>query len=281
MIIGELLPNGTVKIVRDEHSIARLGAGVDSTRMISREGIERAVAILKNYRNICGEMEVQAIRAVGTSALRDASNRGDVCEALADAIGQPIYVINGGLEARLSFSGATDGSGKPAMVIDIGGGSTEITAGCNNRIEFNTSINIGAVRLTERFFPELPASPANIDLCFKFILKKLPKEIPHYPMAVVAGTPATLASILLGGFSAKDVHGFRLTSEAVASLAQRLLCLPIDEIVKIPGVHAQRADILPTGALILKAVLELYKYDFCTVNLYGLRYGVLKDMLKK
>lgn len=280
LTVGERLPDCTVRILRDEHSIARLGAGVDAAGNIGREAIGRAAEILRRYRNICDEADVNLVAAVGTSALRDAANRDEVCAELGSVIGTEIRIIDGETEAALSFSGSVE-CAESAIVLDIGGGSTEIIAGRGGTIEYRTSMNIGAVRLTERFFGSFPPAPEMVAAVSEAISEQLPVGIPAYPMTAVAGTPTTLAAIALElqVFSPEKVHNFHLTLETVRSLAEMLLRKPLPEILALPGVHPQRADILPAGALILKVAMEKFGYSHCTVSTRGLRFGVLEEML--
>lgn len=280
MLIGEE-QNGVLKIIRDEHSIARLGEGVDAFKTIQPQAIERAVMILKKYREICDKLGVSQIRAVATSAMRDAKNREEVCENFKNILKKDIEIISGDEEAQMSFAGTVENS-ELSTVIDIGGGSTEIITGKTPQIQSRISINIGAVRMTERFLKEKPALKENIAAAQNEIRRQLLKAGKRETgiLYAVAGTPTTLAAIGQGlkDFSRESIHGYVLKAETVEEILERLLKSSLEEIVKIPGVHPQRADILPAGALILKEILEFLKADSCVVSTQGLRYGVLKSM---
>lgn len=280
LTIGERQTDGAIRILRDEHSIARLGAGVDASGCINRAAIERAKDILQAYTAICRETGVERIAAVGTSALRDAANRAEVCAELETIIGHDIRIIDGETEASLSFRGTVEGH-TSALVLDIGGGSTELIAGSNGVIEYRTSINIGALRLTERFFKTLPPHSDTLAPVCELLSQATPLNIPNYPLIAVAGTPTTLAAIALAleVFSAEKVHGFRLTAEKIAELTGHLLTLSVEDISSLPGVNPLRADILPAGALILQMVMQTLGYSYCTVSTKGLRYGVLEECL--
>lgn len=281
LTIGERQPDGTTRIIRDEHSIARLGAGVDAAGSINRAAIERAKEILRTYVAICTESGVTRIAAVGTSALRDAANSAEVCAELGAVAGTEIRVIDGETEAALSFRGTVEGNA-PALVLDIGGGSTEFIAGRNGVIEYRTSSNIGAVRLTERFFTATPPERRVVAAVCEVIAQATPRTLPHYPLTAVAGTPTTLATLALSltAFSAEKVHGFRLTAEKIHELTAHLLALRADEVAALPGVNPLRADILPAGALILQTIMQTLGISSCTVSVKGLRYGVLEECLE-
>ncbi|GAB1430755.1 Ppx/GppA phosphatase family protein [Ignavibacteria bacterium] len=278
MTIGERTHGGTLRVLRDEHSIARLGAGVDAAGNIGSEAIERAANILRHYRTICDELNVQTVVAVGTSALRDAANRDKVCAALGNIIGAEIRVIDGATEAALSFRGTTE-SNAPAVVIDIGGGSTEIIAGRNCLIEYRESVNIGAVRLTERFFDTLPPKKETVYAVTEFIFRQLPDTLPTYHPIAVAGTATTLAAIACGGFFPERIYGYKLSLDEATAITERLLRLSPPEIIAIPGVHSQRADILPAGAVILISIMKKFNLNACTISTRGLRFGVLLEII--
>lgn len=278
MTIGERAPDGTLRVLRDEHSIARLGAGVETSGNIGSEAIERATNILRHYRTICDELNVQTVVAVGTSALRDAANRDEVCAALGNIIGTEIRVIDGATEAALSFIGTAE-SKSPAIVIDIGGGSSEIIAGRNGLIECRESVNIGAVRLTERFFNTLPPEKEAVSAVTEFIFRQLPDTLPAYHPIAVAGTATTLAAIACGGFFPERIHGYKLSLDEATVITERLLRLSLPEIIAIPGVHSQRADILPAGAVILISIMKKFAWSTCTINTRGLRFGVLLEII--
>ena len=283
MLIGRKNSRGEWEILRDEHNIARLGQGVDSERKIQPQAVERAKQILSGYKKICEEFSVHKIRAVGTSALRDAKNRAEVCAELSSVIGAPVEVIPGDEEARLSFLGTIEG-GERSTVIDIGGGSTEIITGEQYSVRTKISLNIGAVRLTERFFLSLPADEDKMYTAKNYIRQELSRveKIRSGRIFAVAGTPTTLAAVdqNLPEFSADRIHGHILTGEKISALRSRFLSSTVEEILRLPGVHPKRADILPAGTLILEEILAFLGAESCRVSVKGLRYGILYEALE-
>ncbi|MBS1537553.1 MAG: Ppx/GppA family phosphatase [Bacteroidetes bacterium] len=281
MTIAEVFPNGEMTILEDIHSIARLGQNVDSSGKINDEAQNRASEILLNYKKRCNELNIDVIRAVGTSCLRDAINQKEVCHEFEHILGCPIEIISGDEEARLCFIGTVEND-TPTTVLDIGGGSTEIISGYGNEIVFRKSLDIGAVRLTERFFKRLPASTNDVQSAFdevRAIIGTIDKSM-FYPLRVVAGTPTTLAAICLGleQYNVQKIHNYPLGTLSVHIVLRELLDSTLEEIIEMPGVHKGRADILTAGTLILHEFLHYTEQLKCIVSTKGLRYGILKEM---
>ncbi|MGH7852044.1 MAG: Ppx/GppA family phosphatase, partial [Candidatus Binatia bacterium] len=226
-VIAEIRDTGRFRVLDDMGEITRLGQGVDQTRRISAEGEERSLAVLKRYRGRCDHLGVDEIVAVGTSALRDAENSGEVCARFREELGFDIRVISGAEEAAYSFLAVQRGlalTERQILVIDIGGGSTEFVSGnpCANC--HAASIDLGSVRLTERFLHSDPVQPDEVTRMNAAIdqeLDCLPERgiIPSPPFALVgiAGTFTTLVAMEknLARYSHRDMHGSMLTLDAV------------------------------------------------------------------
>jgi exopolyphosphatase/guanosine-5'-triphosphate,3'-diphosphate pyrophosphatase len=282
LLLAEQADNGELTILRDEHGIARLGEGVDEHRNISPAAIERAQTILQNYRRINTDYYVATIDAVATSAVRDAGNRDEILRALGDALGSPVRVISGEEEARLSFLGSA-ARDTLCTVIDIGGGSTEYITGQSNDIHERTSLDIGAVRLTERWFSGLPPMREEVEKAREDIRRHLQqlRQTDRGELIGVGGTFTTLAAmdLELDTFDANIVHGHQLTLEAVSRMTEYLVTSPLKILLDNPAIHPKRADILPMGALILEESLKFLDTGRCTASTRGLRYGVLLNLL--
>lgn len=282
MTVADVSENG-LDVIGDIHSIARLGQDVDASKTIQPEAVKRAVEILGKYSDHLNKIGVQTIRAVGTSCLRDAQNRNEVCKEFEAVLGCPIEVISGEEEARLCFIGNVEND-EPTTILDIGGGSTEIISGRDKEITFRTSLDIGAVRLTEKYFRNLPPTTSQVQSAFDEVreaIHSIDKEL-FYPIRAVAGTPTTLAAICLGleKFDAAKIHNYSLSTLSVHILLRQLADSTFDELISMPGVHPGRADILPAGTLILHEFLRYTEQVKCTVSVKGLRYGVLKEMVQ-
>ncbi|MBL7992666.1 MAG: Ppx/GppA family phosphatase [Candidatus Kapabacteria bacterium] len=295
LLLGE--HNNTVKsdfqttdivILNDIHSIARLGEGVSRTGVISDEAFARSADILHHYKYLCDAHNVAHITAVATSAVRDAQNGHSVCERLGAILNCEIHCISGDEEARFSFIG-TNETGDLCTVVDIGGGSTEYVTGENNTISHRMSLQIGAVRLHERFLLSLPPSPKSIIAAREEIRSQLaPLPQAQAPSAAtfapgdiigVGGTFTTLAAIdlHLAEYDSARVHNHIMTLETVSHITNHLLTTPLSELLENPAIHPQRADILPAGALILEETLLFFGAASCKASTKGLRYGVLYD----
>lgn len=288
MTIGKLEANGNITILADEHSIARLGKGVDANGTISEEAIKRAENILADYSTICDSFNVDIRVGVATSAVRDASNKSEVVKRLSKISSAIIHCISGDEEAKLSYRGSVlhnnSDEFQSTVVIDIGGGSTEIILGKGETILSKYSVDVGAVRVTERFqFTPLPPNQQDVDECREYISRKIKsvisdeeiENISNSKVIAVAGTPTTLAAIELSGYYSDKVDGYLLDRNTVLQQSLRLSSLALKEIIEIPGVHPERADILPAGVLILDTLMQTFGLSEVQVSTKGLRYGVL------
>ncbi len=282
MVTLAVQPGGEIQVLGDEHGIARLGKGVDATRRILPEAFDRLAGHLIRYREIARELGSEWIVAFGTSALRDARNRDEFIAAMEERTSIHIETLSGQEEAELTYRGALFGFRPGAHcqgVIDIGGGSTEIAFGSNQNLERGISLDIGAVRVTERFFPQLPPTPEQIEEARAFIRGQLSLgfDLPSdVEMVGVAGTVTTLGAIAarMTEFDADELNGTRLTDEEIAEITRDLSRMPVEDIVQMRGVHPERADILLGGALVLDEFMRSQDLPALTVSIRGVRYGV-------
>jgi len=266
------------------HRIARLGEKLQSTGSISETALERASLILDEYYELLQNYGTYSLRVVGTAALRIASNSKKVTEKLTQHIHAPIEVISGDEEAKYTFLGTIENN-EPSVVIDIGGGSTEIVYGSReNGILWRNSFPIGAVTCTERFVDELDKSNRIQELVFNE-LKSIPKEIQKniktssYIYAN-AGTPTTIAAVAqnLVIYDETKVHNYIIQYEQLSHFEQLFHSNSIEEVKRMKGVHPDRADILPAGTSILKSIVEFFRVNSCLVSTKGLRYGVIQSI---
>jgi exopolyphosphatase / guanosine-5'-triphosphate,3'-diphosphate pyrophosphatase len=293
MLIGTMKIDGW-HILHDAHAIARLGEGVDKTGRISEEAYIRAEAIAKDFALLCKKHHVTYGVGVATSAVRDAENGKEICERLSNVLGCKIQCISGDIEAKYSFIGTSE-SPELKTVIDIGGGSTEYITGENNRILMRQSLQIGAVRLHERYLKGLPPRAQNIEAARAEVRKQLAglpqasvegKNVEDRKVSVgeivgVGGTFTTLAAIdlQLTTFDSKRVHNHIMSAEAVSTMTQYLLTSTLEVLLQNPAIHPKRADILPAGAIILEESLAFFGVNSCKASTKGLRYGVLDQSI--
>ena len=192
MVVGRRTEHGT-EILADEHAVVRLGEGVDAQRSLTPEAIERTCQQMKVYARMAHSLGVRRIKAWGTSALRDASNRQTLIDRIARECQVELSPLSGEGEALHTFHGAA-GAYPPwatTPCFDIGGGSTEVALGSPSELHFSHSFNTGSVRLSERFFPLLPPTPnarQQARECARQTLAPLPSLRPQEPLLAVAGT---------------------------------------------------------------------------------------------
>lgn len=282
MVTGRRRPDGRVEILDDAHAVARLGKGVDAQRRISTETMDRVCRLLAQYREQALGLGAVQVRAFGTSALRDAANKAAFTARVWQDAGMELVEVSGAEEAGLTFRGAAFGLQLPSRyaVIDIGGGSTELAVGAGLQVEQSVSVDVGAVRVTERCFPRWPPAPEHLAKAKEMIGAALGRLFPYpsgLPLVGVAGTVTTLGAIDLGipRFDAEELNGHFLSRVRIEEMSAHFLALPVEEIRRIPQVHEQRADIIGAGSLILSLALARLGCPGLIVSTRGIRYGLL------
>ena len=285
------------KIIDDQVRIVRLGQGmnrqVGGKKTIHPEALIRAKSCLKEFAEIIQRHKPDKVLAMATSAAREATNAAELFK-----IGQefqiPIEVIPGAREAEITYEGSISGqqnSAQAFLVIDIGGGSTEIILGHGAEVQFSKSLNIGCVRLTESFLPTQPASPENLTRLRQEIadqIKVLKQEVmsqfkctDDYLALAVAGTPTELARIQIGEFKAEKIDGFQLTKEQLTTWETSFSKLTPEEIARNFGVSAGRADVILVGVMILQEFCRAFNIKGVEVSTRGVRFGVALEIEKR
>jgi exopolyphosphatase / guanosine-5'-triphosphate,3'-diphosphate pyrophosphatase len=296
MLLTTLRDNGTIDIEQDRAVVTRLGEGVDKNRSLSPVAIERTLSTLQDLATIAKKSGA-IIVAVGTSALRDAKNKDAFLEPAKQILGTPIEVISGNKEAELTFLGAIQevnevvGPGSNRLsdgevtVIDVGGGSTEIIQGADGRLRQTTSLDLGAVRLMERYELSAPATTEQVLAINREIQKALEQcDVSlKEPLITVGGTATTLAAILGGvePFDPRRIHRSRLSRKELGDLCDRLARMSLSERYRIKGLERARADIIVPGALILNAIQNYAKSAHLEVSTGGVRVGLTAETYRK
>ena len=252
--------------VHREMRVVRLGQDVDRTGELAPAALARTRAALEGYAVTCAELGVQRIRMIATSATRDARNRADFVAVVQAALGVEPEVVTGDGEARLSFLGATrdlDPAGGPFLVIDIGGGSTELVLGTTD-VEAACSVDVGCVRLTERHLVDDPptagqvaAAEADIDAALTLVRAAVPVERARTVIGL-AGSVTTIAALALGlpTYDATAIHLSRLSAAQVRATTGRLLAMRRGERAALPVMHPGRVDVIGGGALVLRTIVD-------------------------
>ncbi|MDR0926691.1 MAG: hypothetical protein LBO69_02860 [Ignavibacteria bacterium] len=271
-------------IIADYHGIARLSENINVTQTICPAAIRRASAILSEYALHCKTADVKYIRAVATSAMREASNSAEVVQQLEQAFGMPnfhIDIITGDEEAELSFLGAINAlaAGTTYTVIDIGGGSTEIITGNKQHIISKISIPIGVVKLTEQFHITQPVKDAlrleiRHFLCETFSV--IDASVHNGELIAVSGTPTALAAIAcnINEYDNNKINHFRFAKEVLSQTISLVLNAELTALQSDYSIEKGRADVLSAGAMLLEALVEKLGKDTFIVSTNGLRYGV-------
>ena len=279
--------SGITKVYRDLVQTVRLGQDVAKTNRLHPEALQRAEACLIEFKKEIDKHNVDKILAMATSAARDAEN-GDELFKIGEKLGIPIQVIAGADEARISYQGATVGlpqSQKVSLIVDIGGGSTELIQGRGKEILFSRSLDLGGVRLTEQFIHQQPVSEQESIEATQFIKKSLQTTLveirknPVDQIVAVAGTPTSIAAIELGGFDEKKIDGYYLSREKLAHWVKEFAQTSVEEKKKKYDLGG-RADIIFIGSSILLALLDELSQKGLYVSTKGVRYGIALEMLR-
>jgi exopolyphosphatase / guanosine-5'-triphosphate,3'-diphosphate pyrophosphatase len=285
LLITESAEKGKMRVLEDVHAIARLGEGVDEHRAITRDAFERFQAVLREHQALILKHECHHVKLAATSAMRDAANSAEVANLIKAEFGYEMEIISGKEEAALTYRGALLGldyeESKVLGVLDIGGGSTEVSFGSIKHFVRGVSMNIGAVRMTERFlnrapYPNEAVSKATLDI--SQAVQAVAKELaaPDHLIAV-AGTPTSLAAMKLGleTFDPSKVNGTTLTLQEIEMFLGACLTRSTEQLLEyFPVINKARADILPAGTLILYSIMRMLKSTEVIVSTRGLRYGL-------
>jgi exopolyphosphatase / guanosine-5'-triphosphate,3'-diphosphate pyrophosphatase len=267
--------DGAIDEVSKRVEITRLGEGVDTRRRLLPLPIARVRNVLSDYRREAERLGAERVLLIATSAARDAENGEAFLGEIEWSYGFATRLLTGDEEAELTFRGAAEGRVGSTLVIDPGGGSTEFVIGEGGRVRRQTSVDIGSVRLTERFLRSDPPSPAEQRACAEHVRSALPppQEVQH--ALGVAGTITTLAGLDLGREDPEGLgtHGHRLTPDAVRAQRERLASLPLDERRRLRGLHPERAPVIVAGAILVEEILAHFGLDSIEVSERDILHG--------
>jgi exopolyphosphatase/guanosine-5'-triphosphate,3'-diphosphate pyrophosphatase len=272
LLVADAEADGRLSDVHREMRIVRLGQGVDATGVLDPAAIERTRVALADYTTILRDAGAERVRMVATSATRDAANREDFFGMVRQTLGTDAEVISGDTEARLSFTGAVGdlaAADGPFVVVDVGGGSTELVVGslgAGGAVEIHAarSVDVGCVRLTERCLRSDPPTPAERAEAREVASAILAEAFEHVPVAGattwvgVAGTVTTLSAIAmdLPEYDADKIHLSRLPVPELHRVADQLLTLSRDQRMEFGSMHPGRVDVIGGGALIVALLAD-------------------------
>ncbi len=262
LLVSRLVDGRLVEVDRRLH-LTRLGQGVDATGQFHPEALARTLDAMADFGAELDELGVTRRRVVATSAARDAANSADFFAGARARLGVDAEIIPGEEEARLSYAGAVGALpdlGQPVLVMDIGGGSTELVLGSDGQTRKAISLDIGSVRLRERFLHSDPPTPAEVAAATAHIDGLLDDSgIDFAAVATWVGVGGTVTSLsaLAQGLATYDrarVHGSVVSHRELDELGLRLLAMPVAAVTDLPTMVPGRADVISGGALIARRV---------------------------
>ena len=286
--VGGTGATATLEPVERLMRITRLGQGVDATRALHPDAIERTLTVLREYGEVCTRLGVERIRATATSAARDATNRDDFFAPATEALGVRPELLSGDEEARLSFLGATADLDAPApyLVVDIGGGSTEFVVGTDEPTAA-ISVDIGCVRVTEQFLHSDPPTPEELSGAVSVVrdhLTDVAREIPAVreakTMVGLAGTITTVAAVEQGlaEYDRDRIHHFHLSRAAAEDVFRTLALEPVADRRHNPGLEEGRVDVIVGGTIVLVSILRAFEIDEVLVSEADILDGLVRSL---
>jgi exopolyphosphatase / guanosine-5'-triphosphate,3'-diphosphate pyrophosphatase len=287
LLVAEEQPGGFRSIDR-RMTITRLGQGVEARRRLAPEAVERTLTTIADYAAACGEYGVERLRVTGTSAVRDAHNRKSFFAGVRALTGSEPELLSGDEEARTTFLGTVSdlAGGGPVLVVDIGGGSTELIFG-RDEPERLVSLDIGCVRMFEKHLKSDPPAPNELEAMRREVsdaLISVRSEVAAAPgsrLIGVAGTVTQLATLKAGipVYDPDVTHHAVLSHGDVRRLARRLESLPYDQRSRVKGLERGRVDVIVAGAEILVAVMEVFDAAEVLVSEKDILDGLVLELL--
>jgi exopolyphosphatase/guanosine-5'-triphosphate,3'-diphosphate pyrophosphatase len=292
MIVVRVRPDLSFEVVDREKEMVRLGAGGLDGKKLTPEAMSAALQALSKFSRLAQSHQVDEVLAVATSATREAENGGAFLRAIERKTGIRPRIITGTEEARLIHLAAVYGvdTPKPAVVIDIGGGSVEITLGSGREVEFARSFKIGVIRLTERFVDSDPISNRDERKMTKYIGEHVNRYIEHivekgYDRVIgTSGTILSLGTVATAidrGSVPQEVRNLRVPAKSLRRLRKTAVEMDLEERMHLPGLDPRRADLMVAGSVLLDALLKKLDADEITLCDLALREGVLLDYIHR
>jgi exopolyphosphatase/guanosine-5'-triphosphate,3'-diphosphate pyrophosphatase len=273
--------DGGVAPLERRSTVTRLGRGVDLSGRLASEAIEDVCVAIDGYVGILQELEAETVEVIATSAVRDADNGSAFVAELRERFALSARVLDGEEEARLTYLGATSEAlpSEPTLVVDIGGGSTELIVGSGSEISFHDSLQAGVVRHTERHVSSDPPAASDLEALATdvrgLIADSIGTGVEARQGIAVAGTPTSLAAVAmeLEPYDPARVHGHVLDLPSIQVILSRLASLPLAERVEVPGLHPDRAPTIVAGVVILIETMRAFDLERIAVSEHDILYG--------
>jgi len=291
MTVADVSDTGLLSVISEQSEVTRLGEGVDAAHRLGDAPMSRTLDAIARFEDAARALGAETVLGAGTSALRDAANGPEFLAQIKERTGVAVEIITGDREAQLAYAAVRSDASLsiPAeaslLVFDIGGGSTELILGDANGVGRYKSLDIGAVRLFERFLKTDPPTLFELDQAGQFAsdaFAAFPQPDSPPLIAGIGGTALNIAAVTQGAAQPDPdaVHGAVLSAAEVSSALSRFFHVPLAERRAIPGLDPKRADVIVAGALILDTLLTYFHADHFLLSARGLRYGLLADYAK-
>ncbi|MGH8891807.1 MAG: exopolyphosphatase [Actinomycetes bacterium] len=292
LLVADLDPDaGTLGEVDRRMEIVRLGEGVDRTGRLAPAALARTFAACDSYADVIRRTGAEHVRFVATSASRDVDNRDTFVAGVVERFGVEPEVVSGDEEAALSFTGATrelatSDLEQPFLVVDIGGGSTELVLG-RTSVQAARSVDVGCVRMTERHLHDDPPTAEQVEAARADIEKAVAAAAETVPLdeagtlVGLAGSVTTVAAMALDlpTYDPKLIHHARLRADDVHRVATTLLSMTHDQRAALPFMHPGRVDVIGAGALVLSVVMDRVPVDSVVVSEHDILDGIAWSIL--
>ncbi|HTU31842.1 MAG TPA: Ppx/GppA phosphatase family protein [Solirubrobacteraceae bacterium] len=291
LLIAEMEGDAITELVRHSN-VTRLGAGVDREGRLAEESMQRVYDVLDGYREEIDAHHCESAVAVLTSAVRDSANGEQFAAEIRDRYEIEPHILSGDEEAQLTYLGATSernpNDRTPTLVLDIGGGSTEMVIGEGSEVRFHVSTQAGVVRQTERHLHHDPPTVAEVDALIADVAAIVSGAVPAEARAhirqgiAVAGTATSLAAIAqsLEPYDPERVEGFRVTRAECERILDRLSAMRLAQRREVAGLHPDRAPTIIAGVLIFREVLRLFELPEIEVSEHDILRGAARKLTR-
>ncbi len=285
--------DGRVEEIERRSTVTRLGQGVDASGRLDDAAIDRVFEVLNGYREELDRLDCDATTGVLTSAVRDAANGHEFAEQVHDRYGFDARTIDGDTEAQLTFAGATAQRERDddtaLLVVDIGGGSTELVVGSGGRVSFHVSTQAGVVRQSERHLHGDPPAAEELRAVADDVRGLIDRGVPEgvresaAEAIAVAGTPTSCAAIdlRLDPYDPARVEGHVLSLDTLEALLERLTAMPLDERREVTGLHPDRSGVIVPGIVILLEVMRHFGLARVTASEHDILWGAALERARR
>lgn len=293
LVVARTTEGDRFEVVTRDKEMVRLGSGSSDMKELSADAVDRAVAALQRFRRIA-ESHDAPLRAVATSAVREAENRDLFLDRARDEAGVEVEVVSGVEEARLIHLGvlqALEVYDRRLLLFDIGGGSTEFLIGDEGDVLASISLKLGAVRLTSRFFADGGADPVAVEDCRRHVrstLEAFHRQVERYGFEVAIGSSGTVEQVLrlarglTGAGPMRTLNGATLTRKKVGEVAETVIdARRKGNLGALAGLDPKRVDIILAGVLVLEGIMNTLDVEELLISEYALREGVFLDTLQR